>query len=538
MNTTNNSLQNIDDPGLLSGERGFYMTPELSQRLDLIQHLIENSDLVPLVLGESGAGKSTLINQLQLQMTENRLICRIDANPMLHPDQLMVRLARFFGVSETDYNIRDRLLRCFESIQNEGRLAVIIVDDADQLPAASLIELLRLLDCRPDSMPTVALAFFAQPEIEDTITTPQLQAINLQQFHLMEMPQITREQASGYIKHLLEQEELSDQYAVIEPKLDALFRMSEGLPDKLTALTLQSINNTVSAYTAKNRFSYRKIAGIAGVVLVATVLLFQERVNRLFNPELISNQKTLILPDQELAALKEQIKTEPPPELTKIDPPVVEEPLRVASSEVEKRNELAGNSVADVVTKEEPILIEAKQMGPQDGVNPMMLLDVEDVPEIQEKSSALTPKEAPEASVEEVDAVVAKPEPGAVVSAPVKSVVVQAPTQNELEGTRWVLQQPATGFTLQLIGVSKLDSVRQFIRQHNLQRQVFYIKSLRNGRPWFVLLSGAYADRNQAKRAIPRDLPQSLQKRGIWARSFESLQQELKNKKQAETAGL
>ena len=530
MSTTNSNKQlDTDDPALHFGECGFYKTPELSQRIDLIRHLIDSSDLVPLVTGEAGAGKSMLVNQLQLQTTESWLLCRIDANPMLHPDQLMVRLARFFGVSEAGDNIRDRLLRCFEANHDEGRLAVIIVDDADQLPPASLIALLRLHEQRLGSMPIVALALFALPDIENTIATPQLQVMNLQQFHLMEMPLIAREQAPGYVKYLLDQEDLSDQYAMMEARLESLFRLSEGRPAQLTQLILQSINERVSVYKSKEQLLSKKTVGIGIAVFLVVILLFQDQVNQLFETEVEPKQQALALPDQEMMNANGMTKLVLPPELIPVQPLVGEQPQNTAQRErvqqpiepVEQSVPLAEKRV-EIVVEEELAESENERLPLQEVVAPIVPDNLEKQQSVLEKNTNIItddslPKEVLEEPEEKIDIVV-KPKP---------KVVVERPLLNELEGTQWILQQPATNFTLQLIGVSELKSLRQFMDQHELKGRVFYIKSVRKNRPWYTLLTGNYQNLNKAKAAMPRDLPSSLQKRGVWARSFESLQQDL-----------
>ena len=49
----------------MSDKEDIFSTPESEARLDLIKHLIENSELVPLVRGLPGIGKSLLASRLQ-----------------------------------------------------------------------------------------------------------------------------------------------------------------------------------------------------------------------------------------------------------------------------------------------------------------------------------------------------------------------------------------------------------------------------------------------------------------------------------------
>ena len=108
----------------------FFSCPELSQCLDLLCHLTSSSDLIPLVQGERYSGKTTLLYQFQLLGQENWELCRIDANPMMHPEQLLTQLARSYGVREDVDQIAERLVERFQDLQREGVLPVVVVDDA------------------------------------------------------------------------------------------------------------------------------------------------------------------------------------------------------------------------------------------------------------------------------------------------------------------------------------------------------------------------------------------------------------------------
>ena len=59
----------------------FFSSPELTQCTDLLRHLTENTDLIPLVKGDEGAGKTTLLFRFQSLAADNWSVCRIDANP-------------------------------------------------------------------------------------------------------------------------------------------------------------------------------------------------------------------------------------------------------------------------------------------------------------------------------------------------------------------------------------------------------------------------------------------------------------------------
>ena len=54
-----------------------------------------------------------------------------------------------------------------------------------------------------------------------------------------------------------------------------------------------------------------------------------------------------------------------------------------------------------------------------------------------------------------------------------------------------------------------------------------YFETEHEGRPWFVVTQGAYANRTQAQQAVAR-LPEALRKQQPWPRSMGSIQQSLR----------
>jgi len=90
--------------------------------------------------------------------------------------------------------------------------------------------------------------------------------------------------------------------------------------------------------------------------------------------------------------------------------------------------------------------------------------------------------------------------------------------------------QSAAGnhYILQLSSASRPDTLHAYAKQQKLQNYLVY-PTQRNGKPWYVLVSGNYASSEQAKRAIVT-LPADVQAKKPWVRPARQVQQELKNK--------
>lgn len=85
---------------------------------------------------------------------------------------------------------------------------------------------------------------------------------------------------------------------------------------------------------------------------------------------------------------------------------------------------------------------------------------------------------------------------------------------------------PGSHYTLQLSSASQANSLNNFARQQGLKNYYVY-QTARDGKPWFVLVSGNYASSAEAKRAIA-SLPADVQAKKPWVKPVHQVQQDLK----------
>jgi DamX protein len=85
---------------------------------------------------------------------------------------------------------------------------------------------------------------------------------------------------------------------------------------------------------------------------------------------------------------------------------------------------------------------------------------------------------------------------------------------------------PGSHYTLQLSSASRSDTLNAFAKQQNLPHFMVY-ETKRDGKPWYVLVSGNYASSAEAKRAIAT-LPAEVQAKKPWVRPVQQVQQDLK----------
>ncbi len=85
---------------------------------------------------------------------------------------------------------------------------------------------------------------------------------------------------------------------------------------------------------------------------------------------------------------------------------------------------------------------------------------------------------------------------------------------------------PGSHYTLQLSSSSNEANLSSWAKKEQLKDYVVY-KTTRNGQPWYVLVSGIYANRDDAKRAVS-SLPADVQAKNPWTKPIHQVQADLK----------
>ncbi|AYN28541.1 MULTISPECIES: cell division protein DamX [Buttiauxella] len=118
-------------------------------------------------------------------------------------------------------------------------------------------------------------------------------------------------------------------------------------------------------------------------------------------------------------------------------------------------------------------------------------------------------------------ATAATPAPKATAAAPVTAATgAVAGDAGAIKGA------PGSNYTLQLSSSSNSDNLNAWAKKEKLQHYMVY-QTVRNGQPWYVLVSGIYASKDEAKRAVAT-LPADVQAKNPWAKPIHQVQSDLK----------
>ncbi|EKS6314065.1 cell division protein DamX [Enterobacter hormaechei] len=137
----------------------------------------------------------------------------------------------------------------------------------------------------------------------------------------------------------------------------------------------------------------------------------------------------------------------------------------------------------------------------------------------QTKPAVSQPVKAP------TPAATAAPKATATTAAPAATTPA-APAAKTTGNVSSLQSASSSNYTLQLSSSSNYDNLNAWAKKSNLKNYVVY-QTTRNGQPWYVLVSGIYASKDEAKRAVST-LPADVQAKNPWAKPIHQVQADLK----------
>ncbi|MEJ2592900.1 MAG: SPOR domain-containing protein, partial [Candidatus Thiodiazotropha sp.] len=469
----------------------------------------------------------------------------------------------------------------FEQLRNRGQVPVLLVDDVQTLPPTSLITLLRLYERQVGGAPLVSLVLFADEQIDMLLSTPQLQIMSPQAIQAIDLPPLTRDEAGRFMDFLLRTEGLPESLRLDESKLTRLHRETRGIPGPLASAILNAVGEegeTPVASGSRRLSPSLLFGGVAAVIVLGLLLMFQGPINRMFQPPAASGTKTLPADRAAVSAAQEERHTVDRGEHAAIGAPVdqappsasqqstatatppaaqsaaagmAETPPETAAIPIPKPAGTATDAGQSKVPPAEQLASENASMEPATAdsanvarSNPGPEPAASEVPgeAVSAAKEKATPQPAPrDTPATESEATTAKkaPDVEAVTPAVAPAKVAQAPAKSPpaktnakpvaesnagfMKSHEWLLSQAPDQYTIQLLAVENFESIQAYIKHHPLASEAFTLQITRKGKPWYPLLWRVFPNKAAATAAISQ-LPPEIRKSGAWARSFASLQ--------------
>jgi general secretion pathway protein A len=229
-----------DEPFLLTPDERFYFESSVhSQAMAHLTYGLQRGEGFIVITGDVGAGKTTLVKRLIAKIDPKKVVAAHVVTTMLSGHDLLRMVAAALGLRDLPADKAGVLLRLqsfFEATHSQGRRALLVVDEAQNLSENALEELRMLSNIQVGNAAPFQSFLVGQPQFRKIIASPDLEQLRqrvIASYHLGPLNQI---ECGEYVSHRLRQVGWNADPSFETSAISAMHRHTGGIPRKINTL--------------------------------------------------------------------------------------------------------------------------------------------------------------------------------------------------------------------------------------------------------------------------------------------------------------
>lgn len=228
-------------------ERPFQLTPnpncfyagKLHKRaLAYLQYGLSQGEGFIVITGDVGTGKTTIANQLLAKLDPNQIIARQLVTSKLAPEDMLRMIASAFGLQPRDFTkagYLEAISGFLTLLSQQHKRALLLVDEAQNLPLESIEELRMLSNYQYQGKPLLQSFLLGQNELNAVIQSPHMEQFRQRIIASSNLSALNLEDCQAYIQYRLQQAG-GDPAIVAESCYPLILEFSRGIPRRINNL--------------------------------------------------------------------------------------------------------------------------------------------------------------------------------------------------------------------------------------------------------------------------------------------------------------
>jgi MSHA biogenesis protein MshM len=194
-------------PFTLTPNTNFFLALEPhDEALAVLMTALKTGEGFIKVIGEVGTGKTLLCRKLLNELPEHFVTAYIP-NPYLSPDELRRALALELGIKQVQRMsvqlLTQRIQNQLLVLHSKGHSVVLILDEAQALPADSLEALRLFTNLETETRKLLQVVLFAQPELDQRLAQTEFRQLYQRITFSYQLRAMTSYEVEQYIHHRL-----------------------------------------------------------------------------------------------------------------------------------------------------------------------------------------------------------------------------------------------------------------------------------------------------------------------------------------------
>jgi putative secretion ATPase (PEP-CTERM system associated) len=226
-------------PFQLTPDPSFFFGSKWHKRaMSYLQYGLSQAEGFIVITGDIGTGKTTIANSLLDDMQEDIVAAQI-VSPKLSPDELVKMVASKFNVpvkGSTKSDILNDLEAFLMDLHKQGKRALLLVDEAQNLPLETIEELRMLSNFQAGGKPLLQSFLLGQEELQPILRAPNMEQFRQRIVASCHLAPLTDVECQAYIEYRLQHAGWDGKALFSAGAYDRIFQFTHGVPRKINTL--------------------------------------------------------------------------------------------------------------------------------------------------------------------------------------------------------------------------------------------------------------------------------------------------------------
>jgi general secretion pathway protein A len=235
---------------LTPNPRFLVLTESHREALANLEYGIGSRKGITLLVGEAGSGKTTMIRAAVEKMPA-RVHCVHLHNPTLSRTEFVEMLAARFGLSDEASQSKAAMLIELEALlrarRASGETSVLVVDEAQSLPAELLEEIRLLANIETNDEKLLSLIIAGQPELADRLNDQSLRQLKQRIALRCELQPLSAQETAGYIAGRIRAAGGTGAKVFTREAVALIHERSQGIPRTISVIADNSLVGGLAA---------------------------------------------------------------------------------------------------------------------------------------------------------------------------------------------------------------------------------------------------------------------------------------------------
>lgn len=214
----------------------FYASRSHKRAIAYLLYGVKQGEGFIVVTGNVGTGKTTLVQHLLQLLSNEDVVAAQIVSTQIQEDDLLRMVASSFGIpfeGNDKATILKRLETFFLGCHNEGKRALLIIDEAQNLPKRSIEELRMLSNFQKNGRSLVQSFLLGQKEFRVTMRSPGFEQLRQRVIAAYHLRPLDVEETKGYIKYRLEKVGWKHDPHFSENAFAGIQEFTDGIPRRI-----------------------------------------------------------------------------------------------------------------------------------------------------------------------------------------------------------------------------------------------------------------------------------------------------------------